>query len=67
MTHRVGRAAIVEAGFRGDQGRANTLQNAPSRGLMMTTGDGVRSHKLGKIWVSEKGNEGWSSSLGFLN
>lgn len=34
--------------FRGDQGRADTLQNAPFMGLMVTTRDEVRSHRVRK-------------------
>lgn len=37
---------IVEADIRGDEGKADTLQNAPSMGLMLTMGHGVRSHKV---------------------
>lgn len=43
-----GGTGIVEMDFRGDQGRADILQSAPFMGLMVTTRDEVRSHKVRK-------------------
>lgn len=40
VTHRVvgGGTSIIEADFRGDRGRADIPQNAPSTGLMLGWG-----------------------------
>lgn len=57
---------IVEADFRGDKGRADTLQDSPSMGLTLTPGDGVRLDKVRRSLGFRQRQWGWRSSLALL-